>query len=43
MKVVLTSLVSSYNYVPRRFLVAAWPSLGMRNLGDSNVIESLGR
>ena len=43
MKVVLTNLVPSHNHVPRRFLVAAWPSLDMRNLDDSNVIKSLNR
>ena len=37
MEVVLASLVPSHNYVPRRFLAAAWPSLGMRNPGGSDV------
>ena len=43
MKVVLTGLMPSPNYVPRWSLTIAWPSLGMRNYGVSNAIESLGR
>ena len=43
MKLVLTGLMPSYNHVPRRFLIAAWPSLDMRNLDDSNVIGSLNK
>ena len=43
MKVVLTNLMPSPNYVPRWFLAIAWPSLDMRNYEVSNAIESLDR
>ena len=43
MKVVLAGLMPSPDYVPRMFLAIAWPSLGMRNHGVSDVTESLGR
>ena len=41
MEVVLTDLMPSPDYVPRIFLTIAWPLLGMRNQGASDVIESL--
>ena len=43
MEVVLAGLMPSHGYVPRRFLAIAWPSLGMRNQGTSDVTGSLGR
>ena len=43
MKVVLTDLMSSPNYVSRIFLTIAWLSLDMRNHEISDVIESLDR
>ena len=42
-KVVLTDLVPSHGYVPRRFLAIAWPSLGMHNQGISDVTGPLDR
>ena len=43
MKVVLADLVPSPDYVPWGFLAIAWPSLGIRNQGASDVTGSLGR
>ena len=43
MKVVLTGLMSSPDYVPRMFLAIAWLSLDIRNHEVSDVIESLNR
>ena len=43
MKVVLTGLVPSHGYVPKRFLAIAWPPLDMRNQGASDVTGSLDR
>ena len=43
MKVVLTDLMSSPDYVPRRFLAIAWLSLDMCNQGASYVAGSLDR